>query len=162
MAYRHTQTSLKARLMFVPLAAAVAAIVLPQAADPIPMLVILGAVLAFLALVIVVFTSLTVEVTDEALILAFALGLMRRTVPRADIVRAERTRLPWYYGAGVKWEGAWDAGEKAGSTITYLAWPGDAVVLTLRDGKRIQIGTDDPEGLMRAVTPQSARAAAPA
>ena len=158
MHYRHTQTSLKARLMFIPLAALVVALALPHAADPLPMIVILCAVLAFMALVIVVFTSLTVELTDDALTLSFPFGIMRREIPRTDIVRAERTRLPWYLGAGVKWEGSWSTG--GASTTTYLAWPCDGVALTLRDGKGLQIGTDDPEGLLRALAAAGSRAAA--
>jgi hypothetical protein len=153
--YAHTQTSLYARLMFIPVAAIVSAAVLSYAESaPLVMVAILSVLLVLLALVIVIFSSLTVVVQGGTLGVAFTYGIMRRTLPLADLARAERTQLPWYYGAGVKWEGAWD---KAGarSILTYLAWPGDAVALTFRDGRRLQIGTDDPEGLLRAVSSPS-------
>jgi hypothetical protein len=152
--YNHTQTSLKARLMFIPMAAIVSFIALSYgAADPIPMVVILAIVQALLALAIVIFSTLGVAVQGGTLTVSFLYGIMRRTIPLADIVRAERTRLAWYYGAGVKWGGRSIWPGRAPGTMTYLAWPGDAVALTLRNGQRVQIGTDDAEGLLRALAP---------
>jgi hypothetical protein len=41
--------------------------------------------------------------------------------------------------------------------VTYLAWPGDGVSLTMTNGPLVQIGTDDPDGLLKALAaPQPA------
>ncbi|MEN3375552.1 MAG: hypothetical protein V7604_907 [Hyphomicrobiales bacterium] len=51
--------------------------------------------LALTAAVVAVVSTFAIDVTDRELVLAFGLGLFRRRVPLSDIVRVERTAVPW-------------------------------------------------------------------
>jgi hypothetical protein len=140
--YHHRHVSHKALLLILPIGAIVAGSFLFLAREPQPPLAIVLAVLAFVALVIAVFSILTVEVTDRELVFGFALGVLRRRVPRADIVRAQRVTLPWWYGTGVK---------LSPGRTTYLIWPGPAVAVELKNGRTIQIGNADADALLAAL-----------
>ena len=142
MRYHHRHTSIKALLLFIPIAAIVGGSFLFVAQEPKPAIAMLLAVLTFLAIVMAVFSTLTVEITDDELVFGFLFGVMRRRIPLADIVRAERTALPWCYGTGIK------LGPKRTS---YLIWPGPAVAVMLKSGRTIQIGTDDAAALLAAL-----------
>jgi hypothetical protein len=100
------------------------------------------AAFSIVALVHYLLSSLTVEVSEEYLTWHFASGLCRRRVARAEIVRVEQVRLPWWYGLGVKYTpSAW----------VYLVAPGDGIKIALASGKAVCIGTDDTESLMVAL-----------
>ncbi len=106
-------------------------------ADLIGLLALLGAILvAFL------FGSLTVEVDRSEVRLRFGVGLIRRTWKVKDIASAEAVRNPWYTGWGIRY--------LPGRTV-YNVSGFDAVEITLKNGKRYRIGTNDPEGLERAI-----------
>jgi hypothetical protein len=138
--YRH-HTSIKALLLFVPIAVIVVVASLFIAREPTPLAILL-AVLTFVAIVMAVFSTLIVEVTDSELVLGFAFGVLRRRIPLADIVRAQRVTLPWWYGTGVK---------LAPGRTTYLIWPGPAVAVELKSGRTIQIGNADADKLLAAL-----------
>jgi hypothetical protein len=103
------------------------------------------------------FSVLTVEVNERELTAWFGFGRPRKVVPRSAIVKAERVRLPWHYGTGVKWNSTAALTLGKVRVVTYLAWPGDGVSLTMTNGPLVQIGTDDPDGLLKALAaPQPA------
>jgi hypothetical protein len=88
------------------------------------------------------FWGLTVEVTAEAVTLAFGAGLIRRTIPRARIKAVRQVRNAWYWGFGIR--------------VTPHGWMWniaglDAVEIEYADGARFRIGTDDPAGLLAAL-----------
>jgi hypothetical protein len=100
------------------------------------------AVLAIPALVLLLFHSLTVEVTDETVHVYFGAGLASFDFALRDIATVVAVRNPWYYGWGIR--------------ITPYGWlynvSGlDAVELGLRSGKRVRIGTDEPRKLVQAI-----------
>jgi hypothetical protein len=141
--YHHRHISLKALLLILPIAAVVIGSFLFVAREPKPAIAIVLAVLAFVAIVVAVFSILTVEVTDSALVFGFAFGVLRRRIPLADIVRAQRVTLPWWYGTGVK---------LSPGRTTDLSWPGAAVAVELKNGRTIQIGNKDADALLAALT----------
>jgi hypothetical protein len=100
------------------------------------------AVLAIPALVLLLFHSLTVEITDETLRVYFGAGLASFDFALRDVESVAAVRNPWYYGWGIR--------------ITPYGWlynvSGlDAVELRLHSGKRVRIGTDEPRKLVEAI-----------
>jgi len=138
--YHRRYTSTKGLLLFVPIAAIIAGASLFAAREAAPATVLL-VVLVFVAIVVAIFSTLTVEVTDRELVFGFAFGVLRRRIPLADIVRAQRVTLPWWYGTGVKF---------GPRRTSYLAWPGPAVAVELKNGRTIQIGNEDADALLAA------------
>ena len=133
-AYRHRQNSIPAllSLVVVPLLFLFLWFRSPEA-WPVMMVVLL-----FATVILVLFSSLTVEVSDGELAWHFGPNFWRNRLALSDIVNIETTHLPWWYGSGIKWtrEG-W----------MYLVSGGPAIKLRLKDGSVIRIGTNDPHGL---------------
>lgn len=98
--------------------------------------------LAVPILVAFLFGSLTVDLDRQRLHIRFGIGLVRRTWQVKDIASAERVRNPWWTGWGIRM--------LPGRTV-YNVSGFDAVEIALHDGRRYRIGTDDPEGLERAL-----------
>jgi hypothetical protein len=96
------------------------------------------AVLALMVLAGVVLSSLTVVVTASSLVFWFGPGVLRKTVPLAEIAKVEAVRNPWYYGIGLR---ATPRG------MLYNVSGLSAVEITRRDGGRFRVGTDEPERL---------------
>ncbi len=99
--------------------------------------------LALLAIVIAmgvtfVFGSMTIQVADGSLSWWFGPGVWRKSVPLRDIAAAEQVRNKWWWGWGIRYYGkGW----------LYNVSGLDAVEVTLKDGKMLRLGTDDPAGL---------------
>jgi hypothetical protein len=90
----------------------------------------------------IVFSKLTIKVDGETLKACFAVGLICKKVPLAEIVACEPIRIRWWYGWGIH--------------LTPYGWlynvSGlDAVAITLRDERKFALGTDDPQGLTDAI-----------
>jgi hypothetical protein len=146
--YHHRQTSIKALLLFIPIATIVGGSFLFVANEPRPAIAMVLAVITFVAIVVAVFSTLTAEITGDELIFGFLFGAMRRRIPLADVAHARRIALPWWYGTGVK------LGPKRTS---YLIWPGPAVAIELKSGRMIQIGTNDADALLAALAQSGVR-----
>jgi hypothetical protein len=146
--YHHRQTSIKAMLLFIPIVAVVTGAFLFLAQEPKPAIALMLAVITLVAIVIAVFSTLTVEVTGEELSVGFRFGMMRRRVPLAQIVRAERTTVPWWHGTGVKY---------SLTTTSYLVFPGPAVSLELESGRFLRISTEDGDALLAALAQAGVR-----
>ncbi len=85
------------------------------------------------------FNSLTIEITGRELHWRFGPGLIRKSVPLADIVSAQPVKTNFLEGWGIH--------------ITRRGWlynvsGFDAVAVTLRSGKRFALGTDEPSALV--------------
>ncbi len=130
-------------------AAIVAAIVLalvvggPALAHP-----ALQILLGVLVVVMVVFSSLTVEVHPSTLVFWFGPGLLRKTVPMGEIASVEPVRNPWYYGIGLR---------LTPRGMLYSVSGLSAVEITRRGGHRFRLGTDEPERLCAAIEKARAR-----
>jgi hypothetical protein len=91
---------------------------------------------------IVAFYKLTITIDDEILCASFGVGLVRKTVALAEIAACKPIRIRWWYGWGIH--------------LTPHGWlynvAGlDAVAITLRDGRKFALGTDDPDELVAAI-----------
>jgi hypothetical protein len=93
-----------------------------------------------------VLSSLTVEVSASELSWYFGPGFWRKRIARSTIAQVTPTRLPWWYGIGIKYTpDAW----------VYLVAPGNGVTVMTTNGKAVRIGTDDVKGLMAALNRDS-------
>ena len=103
-------------------------------------------VLQFVAIALViaaiVFSYQTIEVTDTEVVSRFALGIMPKRIPLADITRVEFAPSTWFEGWGIR--------------LTTRGWLYNvsgfgAVEFTMRDGNRMRFGTDDSSNLIDVV-----------
>jgi hypothetical protein len=100
-------------------------------------------VIVLLLLLTVLFRSLTVEVDDEELRHYFGPKFWKKTYLLQDIESIEQVRNSWIFGWGIR--------------LTPHGWlynvSGlDAVEITLRSDRKFRIGTDDPQGVLAAVS----------
>jgi hypothetical protein len=101
-------------------------------------LIILLLLLACLAL----FYRLKITIKGQSLCASFGLGIIKKRVPLTEIVGCEPIRIRWWYGWGIH--------------LTPCGWlynvsGFDAVAITLRDGKKLALGTDDTHRLVTAI-----------
>jgi hypothetical protein len=89
-----------------------------------------------------VFAQLTVEVDERETRLRFGIGLIRKTVQLADILRCDRVRTRIWWGWGLHW---------TPSGWLYNVAGRDAVRLELASGRAVIIGSDDAEALQQAI-----------
>jgi hypothetical protein len=101
------------------------------------------AIISIILLVcLVLFCRLKITIEDETLCASFGPGIIRKRVRLAEIVRCEPIRIRWWYGWGIH--------------LTPYGWlynvsGFDAVAISLHDGRKIALGTDDPHGLTDAI-----------
>lgn len=97
------------------------------------------AVLMLLVVVVLSFASLTVTIENDAVRVRFGpLGLIRKKWLLSEIVSAAVVTNPWYFGYGIRWTPHGPLYNVAGS---------GAVEILLVSGKKVRIGTDEPEQL---------------
>ena len=94
------------------------------------------------ALILLVFSALTVEVDAEAIRLRFGIGLVRKRIPLAEVRGWREVRNPWYTGWGIRLGPGYVLWNVSG-------W--DAVELALASGRRFRVGTDEPAELAAAL-----------
>ena len=95
-----------------------------------------------LLITLALFYNLTIRIDGEVLCASFGAGLIRKKVRLADIARCEPIRIRWWYGWGIH--------------LTPYGWlynvsGFDAVAITLQNGKKFALGSDDPQGLADAI-----------
>jgi hypothetical protein len=95
-----------------------------------------------LLVILALFYKLTVRINNAILCASFGIGLIRKRVPTAEIAACEPIRIRWWYGWGIH--------------LTPYDWlynvSGlDAVAITLRNGRKFALGTNDPHGLADAI-----------
>lgn len=95
-----------------------------------------------LALAAILFWNLTIEIADEMLTWSFGPGLIRKSVPLAEIKHVEAVRIHWWNGWGIHLT-------SQGWLYNVSGW--DAVVVQLKSGKMFQLGTDEPQKLVEAL-----------
>lgn len=106
------------------------------------------AVLGLIVFAGVMLSSLTVVVTPSSLVFWFGPGVLRKTVPLAEIASVASVRNPWYYGIGLR---ATPRG------MLYNVSGLSAVEVTRRDGGRFRVGTDEPDRLCASLRQAMAR-----
>ena len=91
---------------------------------------------------LLLFYKLTSAVEDATLCVSLGIGIIRKSVPVADIAAYEPIRMKWWYGWGIH--------------LTPCGWlynvsGFDAVAFSLRDGRKFALGTDEPDELVDAI-----------
>jgi len=88
------------------------------------------------------FATLTVAVNDRMIKLRFGLGIIRKVFLLKDVETYRVVENPWYYGWGIRYT-------PRGWLFNVSGF--SAIELQMKDGKLYRIGTDDPEGLAKAI-----------
>jgi hypothetical protein len=114
----------------------------------VPWLVV--ALFGLLALGLLAYATLTVEVDAENVRVRFGIGLLRKSIPLSDIARCEIVRTPSWWGWGMHW---------TPSGWLYNVSGRAAVRLEMTSQRPVMIGSDEAEKLKAAI---DARLAPPA
>jgi hypothetical protein len=134
--YRHTQVG-RATVGALGIACAAAVWWSLRVSGPAP---VVTAVLV--AVVLVLFSTLTVAVRDGAMDVFFGPGLIRRRIPLRRIREVRVVKTPWYYGWGIR--------------LTPTGWLWNVsglngVEVQFDDGRRFRVGSDEPHRLAEAL-----------
>lgn len=119
-----------------------------QSLPPTSARIIGWAVVLTLVMTSALLTSLTVRVTSDRVCWHFGPGVLRFSLPLAEITSVAATRTPLWAGIGIHW---------IFTGWVYNVSGRDAVQLMKRDGSKVWIGTDEPDALAAAI--EGARAA---
>lgn len=136
--YHHTQSGTATRVAGLAALAAAVFTFVRVGPHPVLWLVVAIAVLGVFSL-----SSMTVELDQERLTFWFGPGWIRRSFTLAEIRSWVAVRNPWWYGWGIH--------------LTPYGWlynvgGREAVQLELHDGRRLRVGTDEPDQLCEAIT----------
>jgi len=141
MRYKHTQIGylIIGGLFGIAIFLAITGIVAPAGRGGLLISAIIEVILLICA---IVFSKLAIKIDGESLEASFATGLIRKKVPLAEIAACEPIRIRWWYGWGIH--------------LTPYGWlynvSGlDAVAITLVNGRKFALGSDDPQGLVDAI-----------
>ncbi len=97
---------------------------------------------AVLGIGVVLFSTLTIAIEKGTLRATFGPGLIRKKVKLADIATVRPIPIRWWYGWGIHLT-------PHGWLYNVSGWK--AVEITLRNGRRFCLGTDEPENLLKAI-----------
>ena len=90
----------------------------------------------------VFFSTLTISIEDGMLRASFGPGLIRKRVKLVDIAFVRPVPVRWWYGWGIHLT-------PHGWLYNVSGWK--AVEITLRNGRRFCLGTDEPDNLLKAI-----------
>jgi len=100
-------------------------------------------VLAVMIALVALFSSLTVSVCDDMLMIRFGpVHLIKKSWPVSEIVSVTEVINPWYYGWGIRIT-------PYGTLYNISGFR--AVEVKLQNGKSFRVGTDEPETLRQAI-----------
>jgi hypothetical protein len=140
--YRHTQVGWTIIVLVGAAVVAEVTLAFVLASQSTLALALSGAVAAVLAVVLGLFSTLTVTVDHMAVRLSFGLDVLRREVRLDEVVAARRVRNSWVAGWGVR---------VIPRGRLYNVGGLDAVELELDSGRVVRVGTDEPVALLAAV-----------
>ena len=145
--YRHTQYGALTFIIFLTTGILIIVVALTKVAEGQMLSAILMICLYLLG--IGMFYSFTVEISDGNLKFWFGIGIVRKKCALSEVQSIKEVKNPWYYFWGVKSiPGGW----------YYAIAPGPAVEIELKNGKIIQLGTNQPEMLKQAIDAAKQRA----
>ncbi len=98
--------------------------------------------LTIMLVVLGLFATLTVQVSDQKIRIHFGLGLIRKDFLIKEIVGYGVVENPWTYGWGIRF---------TPSGWLYSVSGFAAIELQMKSGKKYRIGTDDPDGFAKAL-----------
>lgn len=97
--------------------------------------------LIIIAVILGVFSTLTVVITEDNLKIMFG-WIIRKKFVLADIDSCKKVKNKWWYGWGIRYT-------PHGWLFNVSGF--DAVEITMKNGKRYRIGTDDVDRLVEAI-----------
>jgi len=100
------------------------------------------AVLVVLAIVVLLFHSLTVVISGEEMVVQFGPGVIRKRFKLNEIESCQAVKIPWYYGWGIR---------LTPQGMLFRVSGFHAVHIRLISGKEYLIGTDVPQELEEAI-----------
>jgi hypothetical protein len=100
------------------------------------------ALYATIGLAFAAFYRLRVTVDPDRILAVFGIGLIRKEIPVADVLRADVVRTRVWWGYGIHW---------TPSGWLYNVAGRHAVRLEVRGGRAMMIGTDEPDALKAAI-----------
>ncbi len=103
------------------------------------------AIMVLILLILGSFSSLTVCIENNSLKVTFGYGIFRTSFLLDDIASVKAVKNHWYYGWGVRiwfWPYMW----------MYTVSGFDAVEISLKNGKKYRIGTDESKKLEEAIS----------
>ena len=95
-----------------------------------------------LALGLLTYATLTVEVDSDRIQARFGIGLIRKSIDLVDVVRCEIVRTPTWWGWGLHW---------TPSGWLYNVSGRAAVRLEMKSERAVMIGSDDAQRLKAAI-----------
>jgi hypothetical protein len=140
--YRHTQIGWTLIVLVVAVVLAELTIVAFSSPPGTLALALSGALVAVVAVMLALFSTITVVVDDRAVRLWFGLRSLRREVMLSDVTAARKVRNHWYAGWGVR---------IIPRGRLYNVGGLDAVELEMDNGRVVRVGTDQPDALLAAV-----------
>jgi hypothetical protein len=135
--YKHTQIGYLLLILYGAVLLFIGYLNIVTAFNPVALV---GLIIMLIALGL--FTTLTVAVDDQMIKLQFGLGVIRKVFLLRDIEAYRVVENPWYYGWGIRYT-------PRGWLFNVSGF--SAIELQMKSGKRYRIGTNDPEGLAKAV-----------
>jgi hypothetical protein len=100
-------------------------------------------VLCIMVFMLAICSTLTVAVDQSTLAIRYGpVRLILRKWLLSEIMSASVVTNPWYYGYGIRW---------TPHVLLYNVAGPHAVEILLHSGKKVRIGTDEPEALLRAI-----------
>lgn len=134
--YRHTQAGWQVYGVLIPMTLFLMYTLITR--EP----AVFGLLALIFAVVVTLFGWLTVHINARRLLIKFGVGLIRRTISLDTVRSFAPVRNRWWYGWGVRF---------TPHGILYNVSGLQAVELLLHDGRRVRVGTDEPEALARAL-----------
>jgi len=102
---------------------------------------LIGVAGTLVGIIMVIFTYMSIRVTDEALEVSMGPGIIRKRIPFDQIESLSVKPVPWYSMGLKKIEGGW----------LYCVGPSKGLELLLTTGQRYIVATNDLEGLKSAL-----------
>ncbi|WDE06208.1 hypothetical protein SG34_004565 [Thalassomonas viridans] len=103
--------------------------------------------LFFLGLISLLFSTLNIEVDHKQVKWSFGPSFWRKAIAIEEIESARVINTKWYYGLGVRF---------ISTGWLYNVSGLRAVEIKLKNGKRVSLGTNEPENLLKAINSQLA------
>ncbi len=103
---------------------------------------LVAALFGLLALGLLTYATLTVDVDADEIRVRFGIGLIRKTIALIDVARCDVVRTPMWWGWGMHW---------TPSGWLYNVSGRAAVRLDLRGQRALMIGSDEAERLKAAI-----------
>ncbi len=95
-----------------------------------------------LGLLAVIFSSMTIRVTPDGVEWWLGLPILKRRVRMSEIASVSAGKVGWLTGLGIRTDGR---------NVTWIVSGRSVVILTLVDGRKTRLGSNEPERVVEAI-----------